>query len=312
LCRACPGYFFCVQTQGGEIFVPELPDVDAVLADNHARTKNVLADTLDALGNIGVDTTTANRAYYDYLTSNTEAKAAALSSAVDAINATIDTAIAQKQAVGGDASALTGLKMQLDGALSGAGQGKLNKLVAESRLTGAAVQSNSANVPQSMTHAVYMLLKLPANVQTQANVEAARQAYYDYLTASPKVKAAAYDNAATLLSESAKAVMKTAGLDASARRALEGLLDDIDSERRAGDNSNIHYGKNETNVDKDTISKICAIERGERPAPSTYISQDKTDKHLAKFTGSVTKFAANVPTGTVGPLGDICYAEDNC
>ena len=114
-----PGFFFCIQTQGGEIFVPELPDVDAVLADNSARTKNVLADTLDALGNISVDTTTADRAYYDYLTANTEAKAAALSNALDAINATIDTAIAQKQAEGGDTSALMGLKMQMEGTLSG-------------------------------------------------------------------------------------------------------------------------------------------------------------------------------------------------
>jgi hypothetical protein len=93
--------------------------VDAVLADNSARTKNVLADTLDALGNISVDTTTANRAYYDYLTANEETKVAALSNAVYAINATIDTAIAQRQAEGGDTSALTGLKMQMDGALSG-------------------------------------------------------------------------------------------------------------------------------------------------------------------------------------------------
>jgi hypothetical protein len=91
---------FCIQTQDGEILIPDLPDVDAVLADNSARTDNVLADALDALGNIGVDTTTANRAYYDYLTSNTEAKAAVLSFAVDAINATIDTAIAQQQAEG--------------------------------------------------------------------------------------------------------------------------------------------------------------------------------------------------------------------
>ena len=78
--------------------MPELPDVDAVLADNSARTKNVLADTLDALGNISVDTTTANRAYYEYLTANEETKVAALSNAVYAINATIDTAIAQRQA----------------------------------------------------------------------------------------------------------------------------------------------------------------------------------------------------------------------
>ena len=77
-----------VQTQDGEILVPELPDVDAVLADNSARTESVLAD---ALGSLDVDTTTANRAYYDYLTAKAETKAAALSNAVDAINATIDT-----------------------------------------------------------------------------------------------------------------------------------------------------------------------------------------------------------------------------
>jgi hypothetical protein len=168
------------------------------------------------------------------------------------------------------------------------------------------MQINTTATEQAMSGAVSALLKLPANLQTQANVEAARQAYYDYLTASsknPVAKAATYGEAVKLLGESAEAALETEGLDAGTKETLQTLLDDIDSEGRAGDNRNIHYGKNEMNVDRDTISKIYAMERGERPDPSTYISQDIIDKHLAQFTGTVTKFAANVPTGTVGPLG---------
>jgi hypothetical protein len=216
--------------------------------------------------------TTANRAYYDYLTAKAETKAAALSNALDAINATIDTAIAQKQAEGGDMSALTGLKMQMDGALSGAGQGAgdatyrayldmLDKVEAarESGMT-AREFAQSQGVPSTLTdaEAAYLdkhnirmkaeaagksmadslsaLLKLPANIQAQANVEAARQTYYDYLTASPKAKAAAYDNAATLLSESVTASLETAELDAGARRALDGILGEIDNPGVTGDN----------------------------------------------------------------------------
>jgi hypothetical protein len=78
---------------------------------------------------------------------------------------------------------------------------------------------------------------------------------------------------------------------------------DIDSGAETGDNENIEYGKNELNVERDTISRIRAMERGERPDPSTYISQNKIDEHLAQFEGGVTRFAVNAPTGTVGPPG---------
>jgi hypothetical protein len=50
-------------------------------------------------------------------------------------------------------------------------------------------------------------------MQIQANVEAARQAYYDYLTADPETKAAAFDKAVKLLGESADAALETPSLD---------------------------------------------------------------------------------------------------
>jgi len=101
----------------------------------------------------------------------------------------------------------------------------------------------------------------------------------------------------------AKDALKEPHLDAEAKGALQGLLEDIDNGKGMGDNENTDYLKNEINVDRNTISEIRAMERGERPDPSTYISQDKIDEHLAQFKGGVTKFAANAPSGIVGPPG---------
>ena len=51
------------------------------------------------------------------------------------------------------------------------------------------------------------------------------------------------------------------------------------------------------------IAEIKAMPKGSRPDPSTYMSQDAIDAHLAKFKGGATKIAAYNPTGTVGPPG---------
>lgn len=77
---------------------------------------------------------------------------------------------------------------------------------------------------------------MPADAQTQANVEAAREAYYDYLTASPENKAAAYDRAVKLMRESITAVLESPSLDAGTRVALQTLLDNIDSRGIIEDN----------------------------------------------------------------------------
>ena len=96
-----------------------------------------------------------------------------------------------------------------------------------------------------MSNTISTLLKLPASLQTQSNVEAARQAYYDYLTASPETKAAAYDKAVKLLGESAEIALENPSLDAGTRAALETLLDNIDSGRSVGDNrSEFRYEHN--------------------------------------------------------------------
>jgi len=49
------------------------------------------------------------------------------------------------------------------------------------------------------------------------------------------------------------------------------------------------------------INDIINIPKGQRPNPSTYLSQEYIDQHLNMFRTGVTKFYAKTPTGTVGP-----------
>lgn len=50
--------------------------------------------------------------------------------------------------------------------------------------------------------------------------------------------------------------------------------------------------------------------KGQRPNPSTYLSQEYIDQHLDLFCGGVTKFYAKAPTGAVGPPdGTFCASE---
>lgn len=67
-------------------------------------------------------------------------------------------------------------------------------------------------------------------------MEAAREAYYDYLTASPENKAAAYDRAVKLLRESINAAIEMDGIDTGTQQVLQTLLDNIDSRRAIGHN----------------------------------------------------------------------------
>lgn len=49
------------------------------------------------------------------------------------------------------------------------------------------------------------------------------------------------------------------------------------------------------------INDIINIPKGQRPDPSTYLSQEYIAQHLNMFRTGVTKFYAKTPTGTVGP-----------
>ncbi len=57
------------------------------------------------------------------------------------------------------------------------------------------------------------------------------------------------------------------------------------------------------NLDQATIDKILSTPKGQRPDPSTYLSQDYIKAHLLEFEGGVTKVMPQAPTGTVGPMG---------
>ena len=171
--------------------------------------------------------TTANRAYYDYLTANTEAKAAALSSAVDAINATIDTAIAQKQAEGGDASALMGLKMQMEGTLSGG--------------------LDTRSVHSVANHTVDALIALPREALSNAEYASLMSAYRMFEANPSDVNAASVVAAGKQALDSMDiAQLEQSGvLTQSQSRALaevKAQIENIDSGNGVGDNGSKRVG----------------------------------------------------------------------
>ena len=50
------------------------------------------------------------------------------------------------------------------------------------------------------------------------------------------------------------------------------------------------------------IDDIIKMPRGQRPNPSIYLTKEYIDHHLSQFKDGVTKFRAQAPKGTVGPL----------
>ena len=54
-------------------------------------------------------------------------------------------------------------------------------------------------------------------------------------------------------------------------------------------------------LDKPTVSSITAKPRGQRPDPSSYLSQNYIQNHIRYFRDGVTKFYAIAPEGEVGP-----------
>ena len=168
--------------------------------------------------------TTANRAYYDYLTANTEAKAAALSFAVDAINATIDTAIAQKQAEGGDASALMGLKMQMEGTLSGG--------------------LDTRSVHSVANHTVDALIALPREALSNAEYASLMSAYRMFEANPSDANAASVVAAGKQALDSINITLleQSGVLTQSQSRALAEVkaeIENIDSGNGVGDNGNV-------------------------------------------------------------------------
>jgi hypothetical protein len=93
-----------IETKNGEMVVPDLPEVSAIseTGTNIEATENILANAITALDNLGVETTAAHSAYFDYLTANAETKVTALNTAVETITTTIDMAIEQQAVAGGD------------------------------------------------------------------------------------------------------------------------------------------------------------------------------------------------------------------
>ncbi len=60
---------------------------------------------------------------------------------------------------------------------------------------------------------------------------------------------------------------------------------------------------NRSPLSQDTIRSILSTAKGSRPDPSSYLSDDYIDAHLAQFDAGGTKLAAGTPSPVVGPPG---------
>jgi len=58
-----------------------------------------------------------------------------------------------------------------------------------------------------------------------------------------------------------------------------------------------------TGLTEDFVDQMVSTPKGERPDPSTYMSQTEIDAHLTQFEGGVTKIKASAPSGIEGPPG---------
>ena len=142
---------------------------------------------------------------------------------MDAISATIDTAVAQKQSEGGDASALTGLKMRMEGALSGA------------------VETRS--VHSVANHTVDALIALPREALSNAEYASLMSAYRMYEANPSDANAASVVAAGKQALDSMDIVqLEQSGVltqsQASALAEVKAEIENIDSANGVGDNGN--------------------------------------------------------------------------
>ena len=86
---------------------------------------------------------------------------------------------------------------------------------------------------------------------------------------------------------SVKKILTDSGDDAL--RVGGNLVDDVDDVARSA-------GLTQAQIDD-----IISIPKGARPDPSTYLSQEYIDEHLAMFQDGVTKIYPSAPSGAVGP-----------
>lgn len=65
----------------------------------------------------------------------------------------------------------------------------------------------------------------------------------------------------------------------------------------------VKESKNVANLTQSKIKEILSLDKGLRPNPSTYLSEDYITNHLSLFDEGVTKFSWTKPTRPVGPPG---------
>ncbi len=196
------------------------PEVQTTVNNTAQEIKALAEETQADLFNDDV-----KNAYYKFRINSTNANAEAF---YNTSIQNIDTAIAAEQKVGADTSALEELKGKMESAKSGAAQAQPDT----------EAQIKRVETERNMTRAVSALTNLPAEVQTQADAGAARQALYGYMKADESGKAAAYSEAAEQLRKSISTALETGKLDAGTRQRLEEILDNIDSGEGMGDNKN--------------------------------------------------------------------------
>ncbi len=59
----------------------------------------------------------------------------------------------------------------------------------------------------------------------------------------------------------------------------------------------------ESGLDQEKINDIILTNKGYRPDPETYLSQEYIDAHLELFSDGVVKISATTPIGQAGPPG---------
>jgi hypothetical protein len=176
-------------------------------------------------------------AYFTFGAQNTNGSALAL---VTAAQSSIDSAMAKGLQSGADVTGLVKLRSQMESGASGNVRGR-------SVLNDEGVNTNA------MADAVTLLLKLPADVQTKISAENVNKAYFDYLTAGKKGKAAAQAKAVEVLFANAQAAIASGKLNASQVQELRGLMAQIDRERSVGENA-AHANVDSFNTSKDNVS----------------------------------------------------------
>ena len=273
-----------VDVQNGGVFVPPVVDIDALAQNSLGDAVVKLLDY--SIQNRSFDADTAVDSYYEYIAAGEEAKPEAYRKAVDAISTSLNSAIAEQQVKGADISSLAALKAQVEAG----GEG----YVRYARFNHNAQQTRMADEQQAelVANAEAMLIRV-SRQSGDFGLDALHDTYYHgYLTGDGDIQPAV--GMALRSIDMALTSSEVATGDKATLRGMKGRLENIDSKRSVGDNSN-GFGTNGgykktggyTKIDtsKFTIEEYIKYEEmGENMYAAIRQNKDDVEK-IAKNTG---------------------------